>query len=168
MLAAVFIVMSCGAAAVGLLQNVMIYFMFPADVIRRATMDPNVPPVAAFLFQYVRVFFLCFFLASLATLAASIGLIRRREWGRKLFIAMMGLSIAWNIAGAVLQVIFLSGMSEMMPGASPEVANQFRVMQYGMMGFGIAFAAVLIALHAWIILRLSRESVRAEFAASKA
>lgn len=166
-LAAVFLMMSGSSAAMGLLQIVMVYFMFPNEVFRQAATDPNIPPAAAFLFQYLRVFFLFFFIVSLAMLAASIGLLQRREWGRKLFIAMMCLSVAWDIAGAAFMIAFVSNMAEMTAGASADKAQQIRVMQYGIIGFGTAFSAIFLALHLWIILRLSRESVRAEFAASR-
>ena len=164
-LAIVFIVLSAGYSLVGLMQNLMVNFMFPMDQMDQAiASDPQgLPAPLVFLFSHMRLFFLGMLLLSLTMLAASIGLLKRKAWGRILFIGMMAMGIAWNVAGVVLQNYMASAMAANMPPPGAGVPD-FSVMMGVMRVFGLLMALVFSGLFGWIIYRLLRPEVAAEFA----
>jgi hypothetical protein len=115
-------------------------------------------------------------LLSLAHLLASIGLLKRRNWGRRLFIGLLGVDIAYQLAGAALQWWLLSPMQHAMlqaqfasmPQPLPaEQQAQLLQMMDSMLGvmrvFSLLVAAAFVVLFAWIIKRLCSTLVRREF-----
>ena len=170
-LAWVFIALSGFATLVTLLQNVMVWTIFSSGEVR-AAMDqaPSAGGEASWILDWmVRHFhlvFLVFFLACLATLVASLGLLGRREWARVLFITIMGIGILWNVAGLALGFLMATGMLGE-PWASPAAGDeQFKTMMYVMMGFNVLFVGAFVALFAWIVRRLSSAEIRREFRAA--
>lgn len=115
-------------------------------------------------------------LLSLAHLLASICLLKRRDWGRRLFIGMIGLDIVYQVAGAALQWWLMGPMQHAMlqtqfasmPRPLPaEQQAQMLQMMDSMMVFArvlsLVFAAALVVLFAWIIKRLCSAAIRREF-----
>lgn len=102
--------------------------------------------------------------AYLVMLIASIGLFHRHEWCRKLFIAMMGIYVVWQLVGMSMarqiQTTYRILAAILAPAAATGQGESIAT------GVGIAMSVLLCALCVWIIVRLSRASVRAEFAAT--
>lgn len=167
-LALVFILMSAGGLLMLSLQYVLFYFMLPAEALRQATQDPLIPPLAAFMFRHLREVLLFMLLSCIATLAISIGLFKRREWARKLFIGLMCLGIVWQLGSIVFQAMLMSDMAGTMGDVPPAIAQQFQAMQYVATIIGGVFGLALAALQAWIIHRLIREPARSEFSRPRA
>jgi hypothetical protein len=164
-LAWIFIVMSGMGTLVSLLQNVMIHL-----VLRDAALDQalqaapeNVPAAMVFLAGHARLIFFGFLLGTLFTLASSIGLLRRCNWARWCFIGVMGLGIAWQLAGLAIQSSMFATMREQFAlGAQmggPDLGAMIAVIAV----IGAIFATGMIVLHAWLILRLVSPRVAAEF-----
>jgi hypothetical protein len=164
-LAWIFIVMSGMGTLVSLLQNVMIHL-----VLRDAALDQalqaapeNVPAAMVFLAGHARLIFFGFLLVTLFTLASSIGLLRRCNWARWCFIGVMGLGIAWQLAGLAIQSSMFATMREQFAlGAQmggPDLGAMIAVIAV----IGAIFATGMIVLHAWLILRLVSPRVAAEF-----
>jgi len=100
------------------------------------------------------------FLVSAITLVASIGLLRRLNWGRLLFIALLVLSIVWQVAGLALQQAIFSMLPAVPPEAGAPPVEQFlHVMRVAGVVLTLAFAV----LFGWIIKRLVSPAVVAEF-----
>jgi hypothetical protein len=90
------------------------------------------------------------------TLAASIGLLLRQAWARVVFIGVLGLGIAWNVLGAVLQFVLMPTLPAPPAG---DMGAMFVVMWVvtAVVAFGTA------ALFGWIIHRLCSSEIAAEF-----
>ena len=165
----VFIALAGFATFMSILQNIMIALVFPAAAMRigmeQAAGRPGMPWFAAWMFQHMQLLFLFFLLASASCLAAAIGLLKRKNWARLLFIALMALGIAWNIGGVVAMVLFLPSLTEVLPPNRPELAH-FGVMFKVMMAFNLVIVAAFVVLFGWVIKRLLSESVQREFVAA--
>ena len=123
------------------------------------------------MFSHFQLLVLCMFILTALMLAASIGLLHRRNWGRLVFIGLLGLGIVYNLAGLVLQQSLLSSMTAQFPLDSAfsadstlrSTAQQFDEM---MAGFRVVMYVVTIgfaALFGWIIAKLVSRPIREEF-----
>lgn len=164
-LAWVFIVISGFGTLIGLLQNLMLHFVF-ADLAGQLPVQAadSAPAWERFFAAHFRGFFALVCAAMALTLAASIGLLRRRNWARLAFIGIMLFGIAWNLLGLGLQIAMFDSLGDTFgDGAPPEFGAQFRAMQ-GMM---IAIAAIMTlgfcTLFGFVAWKLTRPAIRAEF-----
>ena len=164
-LAWIFIALAGFATFISILQNIMIAFVFPMAQMQAAATQQGAPWFAAWMIQHFQLFFLLFLVASASCLAAAIGLLRRKNWARLLFIALMLLGIAWNVAGLVLGAFFLSSFpfGQAFPAGHPEAAH-FQVMFKVMFAINVIVVVAFTCLFGWIIKRLASEGVRREFA----
>ena len=165
-LAWIFIVLSGFAAMISLLQNIMVWTMFnqPEIANAMATPPPGSPPFMAFMTSYFRWFFLLFLLVTVATLVSSIGLLKRLNWARLVFIGLLVLGIAWNLLGLLGQfamMTFMRGQFAAMP-KSPDMPD-FQVFMTAMMAVTAIFAVGFSVLFGWIAKRLMSPRIRAEF-----
>lgn len=104
---------------------------------------------------------------SIGTVVAAAGLLLRLEWARRVFIALVALAIVVNLAGLWLQQELLQALIDHTLSRAPlprEAAGVFG-------GFATVARAAAVALSvgtcltlAWIIARLSTQTVRQEFA----
>jgi hypothetical protein len=124
------------------------------------------PAFASFLFNYFQLFFLLFLVVSAATFASAIGLLKRKNWARILFVGIMGLGILWNVVGIVFMALFFQSMPPVSAGAPSAGAGNFEVMWTIMLGFNLLMVAGFVWLFGWIIKRLLSEEVRREFSAA--
>ena len=170
----IFIVLSGLTTFISLLQNVMIGFM-PRDLFNSAIQDTTfahvMPSSTRFMFTHFQLFFLLFFVLSALMLLSSIGLLRRRNWARLVFIGLLGFGIVYNIAALVLQQSMMSSFTPPFPidsviGADStfrETTQQFTQMMAGMRVVMFIFAIGFAALFAWIIAKLMSRPIRQEF-----
>lgn len=170
----VFIILSGFTALISLLQNLMVAYM-PRDLFDTAMQDSTfarvIPPAARFMFSHFQLLLLCMFILVALMLAASIGLLQRRNWARLVFIGLLGLGILYNLAGLVLQQSMLSSMTAQFPLDSAVSADsnlRSTVQQFDemMAGFRVVMYVVTIgfvALFGWIIAKLVSRPIREEF-----
>jgi len=173
----IFIVLSGFATLVGALQNLMIRSM-PFDqvdsVLQDSTTATQFPPAARFMFSHFRLLFLATFLLSLVMLVASWGLLRRRDWARVIFSAMLVLGILYMIGGLFIQQSLISSFDTSFRGAAPQDsvfranADQFRGMFTAMRVVETVFSLGIAGLFGWIVVKLSSPRIRAEFSARAA
>ena len=92
------IVFSGFGTFITIVQNIMLKFLMPKLPIEQLMNEHNnsvqVPETARFMFQHFDLFFLAMFLASLFVLIASIGLLKRKNWARVAFIAILAIGQA--------------------------------------------------------------------------
>jgi len=167
-LAWIFIALSGFSTLIAVLQNVMITLLFPVEEMGEAMKQGDgvheIPALASFMFEHVRLMFGAFLLLSTVTLVSAIGLLKRRNWARLVFVGMMGTGIVWNLASLAMPFL-ISAAIPPMPADSPagftenfDLVWKVMIVLTGLMAIG--FSAVL----GWIIKRLLSEEVRREFA----
>ena len=160
-----FLVLSGFAAFIGILQNTMIWFLFPRSQIHDAMNSQEIAKNTNIFFRtflgHTEFYFLAFFLVALFTFLTSVGLLRRREWARKAFIGLMALGILWNLGSCVMQ-LFMFGLHGPFPD-EPQGGSEFRVMMVVMQVFTWVFAVALSVLFGWIINRLMSPNIVKEF-----
>jgi hypothetical protein len=132
--------------------DMMMSFGPTPDVINDAEASGDIPPAAAFAIRHLRQLIEAFLLLWLIALVASIGLLKRRNWARLVFIGLMALGIIWNLASPILQLIVLRGMRSTM--------QIFSVI----FALNVIYALAFCLLFGWIIVRLMSAKVRSEFA----
>jgi hypothetical protein len=162
----IFIGLSTFSTLISVLQNIMITVMFSAPGgFPPAEAQQHMPPLFAFLFSHMRLYFLAFLVVSAATLLASIGLLMRRNWARIAFIGILALGIVWNIGGLVLQQWLASSMLEINREMRPPA--EFEAVMRGMMIairiFSALFAIGLSVLFGWMIRQLRSPAIAVEF-----
>lgn len=171
----IFLMLSGFGLFIALLQNLMVHLLFPPDafeVFANTPLPPGMPPAAGWVFAHMKWVFALFLLPVLAIFVSSLGLLRRREWGRKLFIAMMAFSIVMNLVSLVFQGYVMAGMHEQFAGMAQRAPEGQAMPDLGMFFIGVGVFALIYSLgisavQAWIIKRLMSAPVVAEFAAAR-
>lgn len=163
-LAWITIVPAALGVVISTLQNIFFFTLMPVDQMPMPSglqMD-QMPAFVTFMFAHMRALFVAFWLMTVVSLVSGIGLLRRKEWARLFFIALMGLSIVWNIAGVFIQQSFFSAIPSM-ADAPPEFGAQFESMASTMWVVSIAMAVGFSAVSVWLIWRLMSAPIKAEF-----
>lgn len=97
---------------------------------------------------------------------AALGLLRRWTWARPLFITLMGLGIAWNLARVVFREQLMTEVqTALAPLQGPGGARgaELVLFQNTLMTVMVVMTLVACVLQAWIIKRLMSPAVAAEF-----
>ena len=143
----------------------MVYVMFPVEEMHAAATGAKdqTPVIALFMMDHTRVIFLSFFAICTLTLVSAIGLLKRKNWARLIFVTVMGAGILWNIGGPVFQLFFFSSMPKFAPDGSGGFESGFETMMVVMMAFSALMAAGFSVLFGWIIKRLLSTAIKAEF-----
>ena len=162
----IFIAIAGFAAFISVLQALMFTLVFPADQFRSAGDMKGLeeaPAFFRFMIQNMHWFFVMFWSLSVLTLVSAIGLLRRKNWARLVFVGLMAFGVIWNLGGIWLQELMMSSFPKASDSAPPGLdagfENMMTVMRFAMGAFAIGLSLVF----AWIIKRLVSRSVRAEF-----
>ena len=161
----VFIALAGFATLIAVLQNIMIGLMFPADAMREVENAKDMPAFARFMFAHPQVIFGSFLAISAATLIAAIGLLRRKNWARLLFIGIMALGILWNVVSVALPFFMFSSMPPMPENTPSDFRDSFDIVWKVMTVFTILMAVAFAVLFGWIIKRLVSREIKHEFLA---
>lgn len=166
-LAWLMIVPSALGVLISTLQNVLVFTVMPMDqmTLPSGPEAEQIPAVALFMMEHMRAVFAAFWLLTVLALASGIGLLKRKEWARLAVIALLVLNIVMNLGGLYVQQSFLSSIP-VAADTPPEFREQFESMASTMWTVSIAMALGFSAVSAWMIWRLSSESIKAEFAAA--
>ncbi|HKK05010.1 MAG TPA: hypothetical protein VKA50_04090 [Gammaproteobacteria bacterium] len=161
----IFIAIAGFSTVMGILQNIMVNVMFSTDAfpLNAAGAEQHMPPVALFMFQNMRWLFLALLIASTVTLVAAIGMLLRKNWARRVIIAVLVLGIVWNLGGLVFQHVFISSMAPIPADMPPDFKTVFDVFRTVITVFSALIALVVSVLFGWIIKRLMSPIIRAEF-----
>jgi len=162
-LAWIFIVGGGFTTFISILQNVMLTFFFPVDQMQTTKGAENMPAVALFMLNHMRLFFAAFLILSLTVFVSSIGLLKRKNWARVVFIVLFALGILWNVAGIFIQSAMFSAMPAPPPGAPQEFKAQMESMANVMLLFSLVLAVGVSVLFGWLIKRLLSPAILQEF-----
>lgn len=166
-LAWVFIGLSGFATLIAVLQNVMLQVLFLPEMQEHAMqpLPPGLPAPTQWMFGHMAWFFRAFLLVSAVTLIAAIGLLRRHEWARRLFVGLMGFAIAYQLLGLAWQWWFMGSMDAFMraPGMPADMDAAMHGFMRVVQVFGMLTALAFCVLFGWIVRRLCSAKLRDEF-----
>lgn len=154
----------------GLMQTVM-GLVLPDDFYLRMLNPyggepPRLPPLMHWMYTNTLSMGVLMFVLSAVFLWVSWGVLKRREWGRKGFIAVLVLGTLWQFACIFALPQFIEGMLAVQAGALPQgqtMPPELEGFMTAAMLMGGAVAVVFAALHLWIVWKLCTPAVRAEF-----
>ena len=154
----------------GLVQTVMGLVM-PQDYYLRMLNPyggelPQLPPLMHWIYTHTLLMGLLMTVLSAIFLWVSWGVLKRKEWGRVGFIAVLVLGALWQFACVLAIPQFTEGMLAIQAGALPQgqtLPPEVETFMTAAMLMGGLVAVVFAALHAWIIWKLCTPAVRAEF-----
>jgi len=161
----VFIALAGFSTPIAILQNIMVALMFPADAMREVENAKDIPAFARFMFAHPQIFFGAFLAVSAGTLVSAIGLLRRKNWARLLFIGIMALGIVWNLASVALPFFMFASIPPVPEHAPPDFRDSFDIMWKVMTAFTVLIAVAFVCLFGWIIKRLVSGEIKREFLA---
>lgn len=163
-LAWIFIVLGGFTTAISILQVVMVRMMLRKEEVSRALEQAEqakrMPAPLGFLFAHIDLYFAAVFVVSLVTLVSAVALLRRKNWARIVFIVLMSLGIAWNLAGLGFQLTVFDGMPHL---ASDGFAKDFERMILVLKIASVTMVVVFSVLFGWVIKRLVSPEVKEEF-----
>ena len=159
----IFVALSIMTAMVSILQNIMVHVLFNGPDFDRAmnTIPADTPWVFRLMLGNFKIFVGLFLVGSLVMLAASIGLLLRKNWARITMIVLMVGSIASQLLGLLAQFGVMGHMRQQIavaPGA-PDVGLFLVAMTIFSAVIGLGFCI----LFGWIAKRLMSPEIAAEF-----
>jgi hypothetical protein len=137
--------------------------MFPQDALNQAPIANGMPAPLRFMLAHPQLLFGGFLVASATALVSSIGLLKRRNWGRLMFIGILILAIAWNLVGLVLTLWSFPLVPPMPEHAPSDLRDGFRTMWIAMIVISVAIAIAVSALLGWLAKRLTSPEIKREF-----
>jgi hypothetical protein len=161
-----FIILAGFATCVFLLQSVMIDSMLRPPDTQAAISDAgggDLPAFPAFVIRHMRFGMLAFLALCASTLLAAIGLLKRNNWARIVFIGLMGLGIVWNVGGVVIQYGVISALFRVHANEFNSVHSQWETITTIMAIFSSVIALGFACLFGWVIKRLVSPGIRGEF-----
>lgn len=162
----VFIGLAGFATFIAILQNIMFEMVFAPALQQATASTPSMPAPVEWMSHHIAWVFRAFLLLALATLTSAIGLLLRKNWARLLFIGLLALAVLYQFFGLVVQWWMGDFMQEAMaipPHAPQDFERSMQAVFMVMRVFGMLLALGLSTLFAWLIYRLSRPAVIAEF-----
>lgn len=165
----IFIVIAGFGTFITGMQNIMIFTMFSTAEMQEAMSHQDefkdMPFFVRFMFQHIRHYFLFIFFVTATTFVSSIGLLKRKNWARKVLLFILGFGIVFVIGGFVIQIITFNPMFNSMP--QEEIPVEFTRMMALMKIVMFVFAAGVTCLFGWIMKKLLSQDVIAEFTHTK-
>lgn len=165
-LAWIFIAVSGYLTLTAVLQNVMVAHFLPQIGFDATAGDVRIPAVIRFMFGHMQLVAAVILLLAATTLAASIGLLKRENWARQLFIVLMALGIAWNVMSLIMPQLMLSGVAGIAAPAS--FREQLVIIRVVVFVVSLVEASAFSAVFWWIIRKLRSAPIVAEFTAGGA
>jgi hypothetical protein len=119
----------------------------------------QMPAPVRLAFENFELVFQVFLAAAVATLVFSIGLLKRKNWGRLGVIALLGVAIVQQLLLFWVQMSMGTALS--VPGGEglPELQAAMLLMQV----VGGVLTVVQVGVCAWLIWKLQTPAIRAEF-----
>lgn len=170
---------SLAMAVIGVLyggMQVISGLMFPADrYLRLFTAaggePPSLPPLMLWMYTHTLWVGVLMVALSLVLLLVSWALLKRREWGRKLFIVLLVVGTLWQFASLWALPQMVEGTLALQGGMLPkgqEMPAEFQTLMAAAMWMGGAVSVVFAGVHAWLIWKLCTPTIRAQFIGANA
>jgi len=150
----IFLVVGGLSLLIAVLQHVMLYTVF-VDLLVPAEDGGGNDPGTFWLLQGL---FGGLLVTSTLQVVACLGLLRRREWARRLFVVLMSLAVL------VLLPIPFAQLTIMVAAPLQGLGGVFDAVAIVMSVFTLLLTTGLLIVFVWIIYRLTRPAIRSEFA----
>ncbi len=157
-LAWIFIIGAGFSFFVSIMQVIMVSTMFSGEEFR--SMPENAPAFAKFMHQYFYLFVYGFCALTLFTFVTSIALLKRKNWARLAFIAILAFGILWQVGGFIMQSTMFSQLPKMPSG---EGFENFERMSNIIRWFSVVIAIGISGLFIWVIKKLTTQPIIGEF-----
>ncbi len=163
----IFIVLSGFSCCIFLFQSIVYFTMMPnieqqmmnnpqlGEMMKDPKFSENAPQMGQMMFSFMRYIFIGLFIASSITLFSSIGLLKRKNWARIIFIIFLSLGLAFNCLTILQQL-----GTAMMLGRAEGGVQTFGL---AIVFFSIGIASGFSILFGWIIKELVSAKIKAEF-----
>jgi hypothetical protein len=162
----VFIVLAALATASAVVQNATVASMAPGAGGVLGTTQ-TLPGFTGLLLAYLPWVMAAGLVVSVAMLVCAIGLLLRLEWARRIFLVLLGLTIAANLAGLWVQQEVMQSLVSATLGSSalpPAAAHVLGGFALATRTLAVAVSLTACGLLAWTMRRLMAPAVRQEFA----
>ena len=152
------------------LGQVALVLLVPEAAVAHLSAQPGLPPGLAWSLEHRVVLSLAMLALALLFLAVAWGLLRRHEWARWAFIALLVAGAVANFAALALIGPFFDGLLDLYPAGlldtpdGRQFAAQMLFNRRATFATSLAGAVVFAGLHGWIAWQLCAAPVRAEFA----
>jgi uncharacterized membrane protein YozB (DUF420 family) len=159
------IVSAAFGVVIGLAQNVFFaLFMSPEQLARMlAMLPPGMEAVAEVTYGSLRVALLAFLALAVIFLLTGIGLLRRRNWARVVFVAAIATGTLYSVVTYFL-LDTAGDLAVLVPTATIDgTTADFAPMVAMMRATATALTIVLTAFNLWLIWRLLSPAIRREF-----
>lgn len=157
-LAWMFIVGSGFATFISIMQVIMVTTMFSGDEF--SSVPKNAPAMAKFMSQHFNLLIYAFFVLASFTFISSIALLKRKNWARLAFIAILAIGILWQAGGVAIQLTMFSDFPAPPKG---EGFDDFERMSTIIRWFSIVIALAVSGVFIWLIKKLTTQSISREF-----
>ncbi len=162
-----FIIIGAVSTLIISFQNLFLYLFFPAGEFSAAAESYSGSDHFSFHGLYsieiFQVLLFLLFLLSFFLLISAIGLLRRKNWARIVFIVLLTAGIIWNGVYLWIQKSVLSYVGLIETGKDAEMNTLLDnfISTFSIESFSVAI--ILSALYGWVIWKLSTPPVRNEF-----
>jgi hypothetical protein len=165
-----FLLVAAFGAFMNALQLLLMFTVLPpADYFAIASdlqSTQSLPSFLVFIVEHMVAWTFLALVLSLLTLVASVGLLRRQNWARIVFVVIMWLGVAANLAGAAAPLV-LGPMAQSLLQSFPiEMRGDLQSMMTMMTWLSVGLALLFAALFAWTAVKLMSAAVRRECGAS--
>lgn len=159
----VFIVFTGYATIISLMQNILVFTVIPdfVPVSTDASQIDSFSLLSNFMFNNFHILVVLFALFSATFFTSSIALLKRKNWGRMVFIAFMYFGIIGLVGGfLVFLIVITTTYPELNIKSNSQPLNT--MMTVMLVFFGIFYLGIS-GLFGWIIKKLSSDEIKSEF-----
>lgn len=158
-----------GLGTVWALLQLLLGLRVPDGLVAELAAEGVIPPLLARLLDWRHVLSLALLALSLLLLAVAWGLLRRHEWARLAFVALLVAGAIANFAGLAAIDPFFDSLQGLVPASTTHgpdglaFAAQLASSRRLVWATSVAGALAIAGLHGWIAWQLCTAPVRAEF-----
>ncbi|MDH3359889.1 MAG: hypothetical protein OEL55_03375 [Desulfobulbaceae bacterium] len=158
----VFIIIGALTTIASLIQGLMYVRMLTMPTLHQAMHEgaSHLPLLLQLVFEHFRLYLLFIFSLSLSTLISAIGLLKRKELGRRLFIGVLAIAVITMLTTFITQ-LSISPVTDNIPAA--QIPADAKTMMRAMKGFFFIITFSLTCLAGWLSLQLSAPEIKQEF-----
>ena len=161
----IFIALATMVLISSLLQTVVFAVLsgqgiLPMEQLEKQFRGHEMYPMIQLTFKYMWLFVALSWVVGIVMMVSSIGLLKRRQWARKIFIVLLGLLVCYQLAGMVWQGYFTK---KFMAPIMEQVPGNMAGLMTTMMVLGIIMGLVFCGLYIWVIIKLMSKKIRAQF-----
>lgn len=162
-----FTVLAALSVFFGLIQLLLVVILVDQEALRAGMRTEHsadeLPALIRFTFAHLRSLTAVFLVLSVLLLAASVGLLQRRNWARWLFIGFMVLAVVSHLAPLAGGAGLVEWTAGLLAGAPGEMSESMQGFVHATWLVFAVLSVLLAAVFVWIIRKLMTPPVSDEF-----